>query len=343
MHSRRDHGWNRREFLRTLSLAGTAGFLGLRPELFAAEPPPETTKITLRRTTVLCHAPVHLAEALLKFEGFTEVHFKETARGEAVPPAEALASGEVQIMMQFAGPLLLRVDAGDPILILSGGHIGCQELFAHESVRSVRDLKGKTVILATTPGAGPHTFLATVLAHVGLDHRKDVKVLWLSIAEGMRAFEERKADAYMGGSGLRPEFRTKWMRRMIVNSTTDRPWSQYFCCMVAGNREWVRKHPIATKRALRAILKSADICALEPQRAARTLVDQGFTTRYAQAVQELRELPYGKWREYDPEDTVRFYSLRLHEAGMIKSNPQKIIAQGTDWRFLRELKKEIKG
>jgi NitT/TauT family transport system substrate-binding protein len=56
----------------------------------------------------------------------------------------------------------------------------------------------------------------------------------------------------------------------------------------------------------------------------------------------MRDLPYGKWHEYDPEDTVRFYALRLHEAGMIKSNPQKMISQGTDWRFLRELKKELK-
>jgi len=57
----------------------------------------------------------------------------------------------------------------------------------------------------------------------------------------------------------------------------------------------------------------------------------------------MRELPYGKWREYDPEDTIRFYTLRLHEVGMIKSSPQKILAQGTDWRFLNELKKELKG
>ena len=57
----------------------------------------------------------------------------------------------------------------------------------------------------------------------------------------------------------------------------------------------------------------------------------------------MREIPYAKWREYDPEDTVRFYALRLNEVGMIKSSPQKIIAQGTDWRFLKELKRELKG
>jgi NitT/TauT family transport system substrate-binding protein len=99
----------------------------------------------------------------------------------------------------------------------------------------------------------------------------------------------------------------------------------------------------ATKRALRAILKAADLCALEPDRAAQFLVDQGYTARYDYARQAMQELPYGKWREYNPEDTVRFYALRLQEAGMIKSNPQKLIAQSTDWRFLTELKKELKG
>ena len=50
-----------------------------------------------------------------------------------------------------------------------------------------------------------------------------------------------------------------------------------------------------------------------------------------------------KSREYDPADTMRFYALRLHEAGMIKSSPQKLLAQATDWRFLNELKRELKG
>ena len=59
--------------------------------------------------------------------------------------------------------------------------------------------------------------------------------------------------------------------------------------------------------------------------------------------QVLKEIRYDRWRTYDPEDTVRFFALRLREAGMIRSTPQKIIATGTDWRFLNELKKELKG
>ena len=113
--------------------------------------------------------------------------------------------------------------------------------------------------------------------------------------------------------------------------------------LATGHREFVRKHPIATKRALRAILKATDVCALEPERAARALVDGGFTPRYDYALQTMKEVPYNKWRDYDPEDSVRFYTLRLREAGMINRRPQRLIAQGTNWRFLNELKKELKG
>ena len=111
---------------------------------------------------------------------------------------------------------------------------------------------------------------------------------------------------------------------------------------VGWHRDFIRKHPVATKRVLRAILKAADLCVTEPMRVARADLDGGFTARYDYALQALRDIPYTKWREYDPEDTIRFYSLRLREAGMIKSSPNKIIADGTDWRFLNELKRELK-
>jgi NitT/TauT family transport system substrate-binding protein len=136
--------------------------------------------------------------------------------------------------------------------------------------------------------------------------------------------------------------RARHIGHVIVNTAVDRPWSDYFCCMLNGNREYVRKYPVATKRVVRAILKAADICATEPARTARRLVDRGVTPRYDYALQTVRELPYDKWREYDPEDTVRFYALRLHEVGLIKSSPNKIIADGTDWRFLDEVKRELK-
>ena len=111
---------------------------------------------------------------------------------------------------------------------------------------------------------------------------------------------------------------------------------------MAGNSEFIRNNPIATKRFLRAILKANDICAAEPERAARQLVDRGFTKRYDYAHETLATLPYASWREFDAEDSLRFFALRLHEVGMIKSSPNALLAEGTDWRFLNELKRELK-
>ena len=88
---------------------------------------------------------------------------------------------------------------------------------------------------------------------------------------------------------------------------------------------------------------TADLCALDPERATRVLVDREFTQKPEFTRQMLVDVPYRRWREYNPEDAVRLYALRLQEAGMIRSSPQKILAQGTDWRFFHELKRELKG
>ena len=82
--------------------------------------------------------------------------------------------------------------------------------------------------------------------------------------------------------------------------------------------------------------------ALEPERAARSALASGVAKRYDYARQTMQDVPYGLWREYDPEDTIRFYALRLHEVGMIQSTPQTIIENGTDWSFFLDLKKTLK-
>jgi NitT/TauT family transport system substrate-binding protein len=112
--------------------------------------------------------------------------------------------------------------------------------------------------------------------------------------------------------------------------------------MLATRTEFARKYPVATKRVMRAILKGADLCASNPKQIADRLVTQGYTSHYGYAAQMLNEVRYDVWREYDPEDTLRFYSLRLQEIGEIQSSPQTIISMGTDWRFLNQLKHELK-
>ena len=137
------------------------------------------------------------------------------------------------------------------------------------------------------------------------------------------------------------ELRARGTGRVILNSELDRPWSQYFCCMLVGSADFVRRNPIATKRVVRAMMRATDICAAKPDWVAQRLVDRGLTTRYNYARQGLEDVSYRAWRDYDAEDAVRFWALRERELGMIKSSPDKIIATGTDWRFLKEVRKEF--
>jgi NitT/TauT family transport system substrate-binding protein len=329
----------RRAFLHGLTAAGTMSNLGLGASRAAASPPPETTTIKLLIQPSLCVAPQYVAEPLLRSEGFTDVTYSRTDIGGIT---RALASGAADITLHFVGPLIIEVDAGVPVVMLAGVHVGCFELFGTDRVRAVRDLRGKTVAV-TQLGLTQHVFLASMVAHVGLDPRKDINFVAHPPAEAKRLLAEGRIDAYLGFPPDPQELREKGIGHVVVNSAIDRPWSQYFCCMATTSREFLRKNPVATKRALRAILKAADLCAFEPRRAAQALVDKGLTTRVDYARQVMTDIPYNKWREYAPEDTVRFYALRLHESGMIKSSPQKILAQGADWRSLNELKKELKG
>ena len=329
---------NRRAFVAGLSATGTAKLLGLRPDAAAAEPPPETTTLRVAKSPAICFAPQYVAgEQLLQAEGFTDLRYIKKSTGW-----EALSSGEADISAVDAPSLVAELDKGKPIVILTGLHVGCYELFGTTRVRTIRDLKGKEVAI---PGlhSGRHLMLSTMLAHVGLDPRKDVTWVTRPAAESMRLFAEGRIDAYLGFPPEPQELRVKKIGRVVISTTLDRPWSQYFCCMMAANRDFVQKNPIATKRAVRAILKAAALCATEPVRTARLLVERGFVGSSEYTQQMLTELPYSSWSDYDPEDTLRFYALRLHESGLIKSSPQKILANAADWRFLKELKKELKG
>ena len=329
---------SRRRFLAGLSLAGTAGvaFGAQRP--LADEGPPETTTIRLAYYPNNCLAPLLVAEDLLRAEGFADIRYVSAPESFTIP--EMVARGDVHFANTFAGTLVSHMDNGLPIMGLSGVHSGCYELFAHEPIRTISELRGKSIATQDLNSDG-YFYLAIMAAHVGLDPRKDFN--WVISPDGnpMELFAERKADAFLAFPPEPQELRARNIGRVLISTVQDKPWSQYLCCVLFSSKEFVRDHPIATKRYLRAVLKAADYCADEPQRVARRLVDAGFS-RYEYALQTLTEIQYREWRNYDPEDTIRFYALRLHEAGMIKSSPEEIIAEGTDWRFLNELRRELK-
>jgi NitT/TauT family transport system substrate-binding protein len=324
----------RRRFLTTLSLAGAAGFLPAPiPRARAAERELEITSVRLAKVPVICFAPQYVCEALLRAEGFTDVRYVDTTAALS----EDLGRGRFAFGSSLSLDHIGAIDAGVPITMLTGVHGGCYELFAHGEIRGIADLKGKSVgMLGTT------ALIATLTAYVGLDPKRDLTMVADPADRPFDLFTESKLDAFLAFPPQPQELHARKIGHVILRTAVDRPWSQYFCCTLAGNREFVARYPAATKRVIRAFLKAADLCASAPEQAARLIVDGGFTERYDYALQTLTENPYTAWREFDAEDSIRFYALRLHELGLIKNSPKRILADGTDWRFLDEVKRELK-
>jgi NitT/TauT family transport system substrate-binding protein len=308
---------SRRDFLASLSAAGAAGALGSRAPL-ADEGPPEVTTIRLAGSPNICIAPASISDDLLRAEGFAEI------RRTLDPPVDAVERGEVDFALDTAALVVSKLDAGEPVTALTGVHIGCYELFAREHIQTISDLRGRKVGVRRLGSSG-HLLLTIMAAQVGLDPHKDID--WVARPTGrfIELFAEGELDAFLAFPPEPQELRARKIGRVILNMATDRPWAHYFCCIAYGNRTFVRAYPVATKRYLRAILKATDLCAAEPRRAAQLLVEAGFTGRYEYALQTFSDLPYDRWRELDPEDSMRFYALRLHEAGMIGSSPNALL------------------
>jgi NitT/TauT family transport system substrate-binding protein len=327
----------RRRVLAGFSGIGAAALL--RTPSLAAEAPPETTSVRLPKTESICTAPQYVVADLLRTEGFTDIRYVPLSSGTNIP--DAIARGEIDFGLNYAPLQIAGIDRGVAMKVLAGIHVGCFELFVTDAIRGFPDLAGKKVGIPAV-GSPEHLFLSVIAANVGIDPKAQIDWVTSGPVRPKQLFIDGKIDAFLGFPPVPQELRARGIGRVVVNSAVDHPWSQYFCCMLGGSTDYAENHPVATERVLRAILKATDLCASDPARVARMLVDGGFTPRYDYALQSLQELPYDKWREYDAEDTMLFYALRLHELGMIKTDPKRVIADGTDFRFLNELKRELK-
>jgi NitT/TauT family transport system substrate-binding protein len=263
----------RRGFLTAMSAAGALGLSGV-PRVLAAEGPLETTSVRLFKSSLICSAaPQFAAEGLLRAEGFKEIAYVEAPRTEL---AQAFSDGMVDFTVTFAVNHIQAIDRGAPITILAGVHAGCYELFAREGLGSITELKGKRVGLQ----AGSPALLKLMAAQVGLDPERDFEWVIDPKVKPLDLFAEGNIDAFLGFPPEPQELRARHAGHVILDTTVARPWSQYFCCMLGGNREYVQRHPVASKRVVSAILKATDLCAQEPARVAQNIVHRDLTGQY---------------------------------------------------------------
>jgi NitT/TauT family transport system substrate-binding protein len=214
----------RRRFLTTLSMAGAAGLVRAPPSL-AGEGTLETTAVRFAKFPGLCIAPQYIVGELLRAEGFTEISYEDVNK-RLSSLAAAVARDEADFSLDFAAHIVLEIDKGGPVTVLSGVHVGCLELFGQEEIRGIADLKGKSV------GANllglQDAFLTAMAGHVGLDPVRDINWVSDSAVKPMELFAQGKLDAFLATPPEPQELRDRHIGHVIFSSTVDRPWSQYF-------------------------------------------------------------------------------------------------------------------
>jgi len=268
----------------------------------------------------------------------------------------SVLTGAADIGVSFANTFVGAVDAGFPVVALGGIHPGCAQLWARPGINTISDLKGKTVAvppktISANGKTSPSTifsFFVALLAHVGIEPGAVNFVELAANANAFEAFVAGKSDAFLaqaeGGTLLQAN--PKNPGRLILDTTMDKPWSQEFCCLLVANRTWATANPVAAKRATRALLRSADAVTKDRRAAPSAALATGLykaSPEITEAVvaDTIKDLSYD-WRGYDPEETVRFFALRLSDAKLIGKTPQEIITAGTDFAYFRQLRTELK-
>jgi NitT/TauT family transport system substrate-binding protein len=300
----------------------------------------EVTSLRISKPPPVCVAAQYIAEQYLYDEGFQRIEYVPQPTIAEIAPRTS--DGTVDFAMHFAAPVVVAIDRSANLAVLAGIHVGCFELFATEEVRDVRDLVGRRVaVTGLGADSGDYNFIAGIFQFVGIDIEQDVTFVEGSPLESIDRLKNGEVDAFLAFPPFTQQLRAEGTGHVVLSSIEDDPWAQYFCCLVTGNKDFIANYPAATKRVVRAYIKAAEHCARRPEDVADFLVARGYISNRDYAGQMMRALPYDVWDRFDPDDTLRFYALQLHDAGVISSTPEEIIERGTDWRFLNQLKQEL--
>jgi NitT/TauT family transport system substrate-binding protein len=294
-----------------------------------------------------CDPPTALAKEFLLEEGFTTIEYVRVP----VTTTEWLISDKADFHSGYSNFIVANVDAGLPILALGGIHPGCFELFARPGIASIADLRGRTIAVnAKSQSDQFYGFFAILLSYIGIP-LTDVNFIEIppDVNALRDAFVDGRSEAFLAPAAQGPTLRRnpKNPGTVILDTTMDKPWSQYYCCQLVVNRNWARRYPVATKRVTRAMLRAADLVAKDRAVAAHEYVARGFFSTTPAATDEplvnevIHDLSYD-WRDIDPEETLRYFALRLGDAKLIKLSPQQVIAQGSDFAYMRALRSELK-
>ena len=332
----------RRQLL-ALAASASAGLVlaACAPAAAPAAPPtiapPETTKIRIACNS--CDAPIMAAESYLREEGFTDVQISDAAT------LTALTDGKVDMGNLFPPAYAAALEGGLRVVGLGGLHAGCIEIWAPQSVASLKDLRGHTIVVqAKTIRDTVYGNAVMFLKQAGVDP-KDVNFVAQSDADVVKLYLDGKNDAVLVAAAAAEALKANPANKghVIFVQNKEEPWSHLDCCLVATTQDWYRANPIAAKRAMRAILRAEDALTADRAAAAKLATDKGLfggANNFNNVRNAVNMLTFN-WRDLDADKSLRVSGAILADTGLMKISVDEL-AKSLDLRILRELQTELK-
>jgi NitT/TauT family transport system substrate-binding protein len=310
------------------------------PAAAATLPPPETTSIRLAAGA--CDSAIFGAERYLREEGFTDIQFTDMAT------TAAMAAGNANIGNAFPHAYFGAVESGPKVVALGGLHTGCNEIWAQPGIASVKDLKGRQITVTSKALTNlNYAWISMALKQAGVDP-KDVNFVVqadATPAQITQLYLDGKDAAIFVATTAAAALKANPANKghTIFMQVADEPWKSINCCFIIASEPWYRANPIAARRAMRAIYRTADTLPADRSDAAKVAADKGlFGGAPALAyIREAANMVPLDWRTYDLEKAVRFYAPLLTDVGLLKATTPDLLA-GLDLKIFKDLSTELK-
>jgi NitT/TauT family transport system substrate-binding protein len=294
----------------------------------AQEPGSKGSPIVIGTVRFFGFLPAYKIPEILAKDGLFAVNVEFPSATERL---EAVAAGYTHF--SYAGltaSTILRTK-GKSIVVLSSTNDKGRALMAKPELKSVADLKGKTV--AVTYGSIEHMSLLAELVKAGLDPKRDVKILNMPAYDQPIAYNSGSIDAFMAFEPW-AQFGLKKFGAKLLTYPYDNPLGT-IDSGIESTEEFVAKYPAMTKAVIKAHVQAVQWYRQNPEEIIKSGVE-----RYKVPEEVMRAAMDNVALSYDIKvDNLKALAKFLKELGYIDREPEW--EKFVNTRFLEEARKEL--
>lgn len=227
----------------------------------------------------LCAAPLHIAiDKGIFEEEFSKAGLKyEVVEIDLMQATSLVVAKKIDATFGLAGGLLPQLDNGLEVSFLTGVHTGCTKFYvkADSPYYSVADLKGKTVGLCGVQDSSTIVWQRKFhdLGYKAYGPEAEFKMAIYGLTDLPIALENGAVDVVGLHDPVGYLAEKQYGFRNILDTTTDKVFSQEYCCMTFVSSETAEKFPEHTKAFIRAMLKASAFAQAEPYETARLQIE----------------------------------------------------------------------